>query len=283
GSPEPSCLTLKSNWSKDIITEFKGQHPSAAQILSGCNLSERSCEALSSLLSSQSPSLKELDLSNNNLQDSGVKLLSAGLQSPHCTLEALRSDRVTLFGVLFSPSDSCELTLDTNTMNREIKLSDNKRKVILVREDQSYPDHPDRFDCWLQLLCKNGFTGRCYWEVECVGGCYISVSYRGIKRKGDRDDSRFGMNNRSWSLYSSGSSYYVWYNKTGTSVFSSSFSDRVAVYVDCPAGILSFYRVSSDSLIHLYTFNTTFTEPLYPGFGFGSWFKSHPVKSSIYQ
>ncbi|XP_022594217.1 NLR family CARD domain-containing protein 3-like [Seriola dumerili] len=302
-------------------------------VLSGCNLSERSCEALSSLLSSQSPSLKELDLSNNNLQDSGVKLLSAGLQSPHCTLEALSlsgclvteegcaslasalssnpshlreldlsynhagDSGVKLLSAGLEDPDwsldtlslepggvqwlrpglkkySCELTLDTNTMNREIKLSDNKRKVILVREDQSYPDHPDRFDCWLQLLCKNGFTGRCYWEVECVGGCYISVSYRGIKRKGDRDDSRFGMNNRSWSLYSSGSSYYVWYNKTGTSVFSSSFSDRVAVYVDCPAGILSFYRVSSDSLIHLYTFNTTFTEPLYPGFGFGSWFKS---------
>ncbi|XP_068460379.1 NLR family CARD domain-containing protein 3-like [Clinocottus analis] len=58
-------------------------------LLSHCNLSERSCEALSSVLSSQSSSLKQLDLSNNMLQDSGVKLLSAGLESPHCTLESL--------------------------------------------------------------------------------------------------------------------------------------------------------------------------------------------------
>ncbi|CAI5657773.1 unnamed protein product [Oreochromis niloticus] len=167
---------------------------------------------------------------------------------------------------------SCQLTIDTNTVNTELQLSDNNRKVTHVEEVQSYPDHPDTFDVCEQL-CRNGLTGRCYWEVEWRGDVFISVSYRSIRRKGGAAGSCSGWNDHSWNLYCTDDGpRYVRHNYRQTPISSSSssssVSNRAAVYVDCPAGTLSFYRVSSDTLIHLHTFNTTFTQTLYPGFGF---------------
>ncbi|XP_062292791.1 NACHT, LRR and PYD domains-containing protein 3-like [Scomber scombrus] len=306
-----------------LSTGLESQHTLKTLRLTVCNLSERSCAALSSVLSSQSSSLRDLDLSNNDLQDSGVKQLSVGLESPHCVLESLslsgclitEEGCASLASALSSnpshlreldlsynhPGESgekllaagledphwrldtlrvdhggehrlkpglekyfCELTLDTNTVHRRLKLSDNNRKVTCVEEDQSYPDHADRFDFWPQLLCSNVLTGRCYWEVESRGDVDIVVTYRGINRKRNHTNCLFGRNDQSWNMSCFYNCYNFWHKSSYSS--SSSVSHRVAVYVDCPAGTLSFYRVSSDTLIHLHTFNTTFTEPLYAGF-----------------
>ncbi|XP_073351408.1 NLR family CARD domain-containing protein 3-like [Pagrus major] len=266
---------LQDSGVKELSVGLKSPHCKLETLrLSGCLITEEGCTSLASALRSNPSHLRELDLSYNHPGDLGVKLLSAGLEDPDWRLDTLRVEHCG--EQRLKPGLRkyvCELTVDTNTVNRRLKLSDNNRKVIYVSEEQPYPDHPERFD-YYQLLCKNDLTGRCYWEVEWRGNVFISVSYRGISRKGHSVDCLFGWNNQSWSLNCSvNGRYCVCHNKRETdlcssSSSSSSVSNRVAVYVDCPAGTLSFYRVSPDTLIHLHTFNTTFTQPLYPGFRF---------------
>ncbi|KAI2645242.1 Stonustoxin subunit beta [Labeo rohita] len=173
----------------------------------------------------------------------------------------------------------CFLTLDPNTANKHLFLSEGNRKVINVDKNQSYPDHPDRFDHVFnpQVLCRESVCGRCYWEIECSGHVYISVSYKSISRKGRADECRFGCNDQSWSLFCSRSRYSFRHNKIVTDLPVKSISrrigvyddniSRIGVYVDVSAGTLSFYSVS-DTMSLIHTVQTTFTQPLYPGFGF---------------
>src|SRR4029434_4754695 len=99
--------------------------------------------------------------------------------------------------VLSLSADACELTLDPNTVHRLLSLSEGNRKVAGVDKEQPYPDHPERFDRWSQVLCREGLSGRCYWEAEWSGdGAHIAVAYKSIKRKGTSDDSWFGYNDK---------------------------------------------------------------------------------------
>ncbi|XP_071324043.1 NACHT, LRR and PYD domains-containing protein 3-like isoform X2 [Trachinotus anak] len=289
---------LKDSGVRKLSAGLESQYCSLEALsLSGCLVTEEGCASLASALSSNPSHLRELDLSYNHPGDSGVKLLSPGLEDPRWRLDTLRVDHGGPQRLRPGLRKyACELELDTNTVN--LKLSDNNRKVTckrgyvsvqqttvrttrpfwVVKPDKNQQLRKDEnkfvgLDYWSQLLCRNGLTGRCYWEVEWRGDVHISVSNRGIRRKGASNDCVFGRNDQSWTLSCSDVlGYSVWHNNRQKSISSSSVSHRVAVYVDCPAGSLSFYRVSSDSLIHLHTFNTTFARPLYPGFLF--WFGS---------
>ncbi|XP_055012841.1 stonustoxin subunit alpha-like [Boleophthalmus pectinirostris] len=170
---------------------------------------------------------------------------------------------------------SCEFSLDPNTAHRNIKLSEDKRTVTFVTEEQQYPDHEDRFTDRCQVLSCTGLRGRCYWEVDWRGMAEIAVSYRGIRRRGTREECLFGGNDQSWSLSIYNGRYYFGHNNRHTArLFSSSSSSRpsgrVSVFLDSEAGSLSFYEVLSDGkLFHLHTSSSSFTEPLFPGFRVG--------------
>ncbi len=170
----------------------------------------------------------------------------------------------------FISTDSHQLTLDLNTVNKHLRLSENNIVITNTFTDQSYPDHPDRFDHY-QVLCRESVWGRCYWELEWSGdnGVCISVSYKSISRKGEGDECFFGCNDQSWSLFCSRSRYSFIHNKIKTDLSVKPISSRIGVFADHGAGTLSFYSVS-DTMNLIHTVQTTFTQTLYPGFIVGS-------------
>ncbi|XP_048010040.1 stonustoxin subunit alpha-like [Megalobrama amblycephala] len=191
---------------------------------------------------------------------------------------------------------SLRLTLDLNTVSGWIRLFESNRLMaFILKKLPSYPDHPDRFDHWPQVLCRESVSDRrSYWEVEWSGdnGVLISVSYKSICRKGRDRECVFGLNDLSWILYCDPDIYRFGHNKrkislpvkpirSRTGVFvddydvSKNISSttgvvvdyyRVGVFVDHSAGTLSFYSVSGDTMTLIHTVQTTFTQPLYPGF-----------------
>ncbi|XP_036940142.1 tripartite motif-containing protein 16-like [Acanthopagrus latus] len=161
---------------------------------------------------------------------------------------------------------SREITLDPNTANTHLLLSEGNRKATLMRDEQSYSDHPDRFSVKFQVLSRESLTGRCYWEVEWRGrGVYVAVAYKNISGAGN-STHQFGYSDTSWMLDCKKKFYKFVHNNIETPV-SGPRSSRVGVYLDHSAGILSFYSVS-DTMTLLHRVQTTFTQPLYAGVGF---------------
>nr|XP_057922027.1 tripartite motif-containing protein 16 isoform X2 [Doryrhamphus excisus] len=168
-----------------------------------------------------------------------------------------------------------DLTLDLNTANPYLSLSEDHRAVTTRSEPQPYPPHPDRFTSWAQVLCRAGMAGRCYWEVEWTGkgGASVGICYRSMSRSGGGSDSKLGHNSKSWSLDCSHGGCVFRHAKHGVSL-ATPCGNRIGVYLNFRGGVLSFYNVS-DGMVHLHSVQTTFSQPVYPGFwvGLGSTLK----------
>ncbi|XDV31316.1 hypothetical protein PO909_034031 [Leuciscus waleckii] len=150
------------------------------------------------------------------------------------------SDRVTFSNIVPRTRNdflqySHQLNLDLNTVNKLLRLSERNRVITVTYPEESYPDHPDRFDGYNpQVLCRESVCGRCYWEIEWSGihGVCISVSYKSISRKGSGNECVFGYNDQSWSLICSSSSYSFWHNFIETKLPVKPISSRTGVCVD---------------------------------------------------
>ncbi|KAF7664156.1 hypothetical protein LDENG_00187270 [Lucifuga dentata] len=165
---------------------------------------------------------------------------------------------------------SVTLTLDPNTAHKRLALSEGNTKATLQGAMQPYPDSPQRFDSWTQVLCQSPFsTQRCYWEVEWRGrGSSMGVAYGALNRKGSDARAGLGYNAQSWSLESSDICCTAMHDNEKRDI-EVTYSPRLGIYLDLSEGMLSFYSVDG-SMTHLHTFRSNFTQPLYAAFGVGS-------------
>ncbi|XP_065421050.1 butyrophilin subfamily 1 member A1-like [Chrysemys picta bellii] len=156
-----------------------------------------------------------------------------------------------------------DVTLDPDTANRWLVLSEDRKRVRLGDTRQDLPDNPERFDRCYCVLGAEGFTGgRRYWEVEV-----------GDKTEWDLGVCRESVSRKEWVTYTPGNGYWVvWLVDGGYKAFTSRPTplpvsvrpSRVGIFLDYEAGEVSFYNVTDRS--HLFTFTGTFSGTLRPYF-----------------
>ncbi|KAJ8247425.1 hypothetical protein GJAV_G00246250 [Gymnothorax javanicus] len=162
---------------------------------------------------------------------------------------------------------ACSPILDLDTAHPQLRISESGETVSKAWLKRSCPNGPQRFDRLLQVMGRESyFSGRRYWELDlrlAGQGWWVGVAYRSLGRKGDSEASRLGCNKVSWCLKRYDLEYWAFHNGTRIPVRLEEDPERLGVYLDYEAGILSFYDVLA-GMRHLYTFQAKFAEPLYP-------------------
>ncbi|XP_056224807.1 nuclear factor 7, ovary isoform X1 [Seriola aureovittata] len=157
-----------------------------------------------------------------------------------------------------------DVTLDPDTANPWLQLSQDRHQVRHLGAWQDLPDHPERFDTVVIVLGRDGFTsGRHYWEVQ-VGDkddWYLGVARSSVNRKG-----RISVSTTQgyWALAMKKGQGYRASTSPPLLLPLDPKPKRVGVYVDYEEGQVSFYDVRART--HIYTFKDTFTGKILPFF-----------------
>ncbi|XP_072911161.1 E3 ubiquitin-protein ligase TRIM7-like [Hemitrygon akajei] len=157
------------------------------------------------------------------------------------------------------------LTLDPRTAYWFLTISEDARSLMFGYDLQPYPSNPERFRTHRQILCCQSFTsGYHTWLVEAEGIAWgLGVAYGSIPREGHGSD--LTNSDKAWCLHFSHGSLTASHHGNHTDIVSDPTHSRFQVELDYEAGIISFYQVD-DAPKHLHTFQTTFTEPVFPAF-----------------
>lgn len=156
------------------------------------------------------------------------------------------------------------VTWDPVTAHCFLRLLQNNRKVSNASPwQQSYPECPERFENFCQVLSAESFyVSRHYFEAEFKGDLlYIGVTYKCIDRKGSESNSTITGNDFSWTLKWNSKEFSAWHSDVEIPIKSGKFS-RIGVYIDHQRGTVEFYGVT-DSMTLLHKFEGAFAEPLY--------------------
>ncbi|KAE8283818.1 Tripartite motif-containing protein 16 Estrogen-responsive B box protein [Larimichthys crocea] len=162
---------------------------------------------------------------------------------------------------------AAHVSFDADTAHKFLRLTEENRKVTNTTPWQHpYPDLPERFENWRQVLAAESFyLGRRYFEADISGeGTHIGLTYKSIDRKGNESNSCITGNNFSWCLQWNGRTFSAWHSDVETPLNVEKFT-RIGVYVDYTKGLLAFYGVE-DTMTLIHEYQAEFLEPLYPAF-----------------